>query len=271
MFVTVIFLTCFCVINSKYDRLSRYPYEDENARYLIKKYMSDEDIEYIIDYAITPGYFIKYIECPDFNIYHVDAYDKAGAFYWYADKNDVVKLVETIYNFDNSEDIDYYMSLLGNYHFDEMSYYLNHQDEFEGLMLSDNPSEFSDEIESDKTVGIYAPRDMFANGNVVLNENALYAYETSLNEINETFNCSNFGGIKESDSYLSYKDLKERNANPGRNIHQLGNSVDIDLSNSIFLNNADYVTMKDIFESHGFEIDECMFSEFHLTYKGDIQ
>ena len=46
IFIAII---CLTIMNIKYDRLSRYPYQEKEAREIIDKYLSDEEIEYIIE------------------------------------------------------------------------------------------------------------------------------------------------------------------------------------------------------------------------------
>ncbi|MFQ8583255.1 MAG: hypothetical protein ACLSA6_12395 [Holdemania massiliensis] len=51
--VAVLCAGCLIVMNIRYDRLSRYPYQDPKSRELIDEYLSDADIEYIIEYSIA--------------------------------------------------------------------------------------------------------------------------------------------------------------------------------------------------------------------------
>lgn len=74
--VVFVFLICLYYMNRRFNRLSRYPYDDKNATRLIDKYMSDKDIEYIIEYSIAPKYIVDFIESPRFSIYHVADYDE---------------------------------------------------------------------------------------------------------------------------------------------------------------------------------------------------
>lgn len=74
--IIVIFMICLYFLNIRFDRLSRYPYNDDYARELIDQYMSDEDIEYLIEYSIAPNTFVDFIASPGFSIYHIDYYNE---------------------------------------------------------------------------------------------------------------------------------------------------------------------------------------------------
>ena len=81
-----IFLLIFCAIiagcciwkmNQSYDPLARYPYATDTNRQIILKYMSDDDIDYIITQKIKPEQFLDFIEEPDFSIHNTLFYSMA--------------------------------------------------------------------------------------------------------------------------------------------------------------------------------------------------
>ena len=78
-------------MNVKFDRLSRYPYEGEKMREIISEHLTDEEIEYIIQYSIAPVHFMDYIECPSFNIYHIDQYNHTKDIAFYLSNEEVVE------------------------------------------------------------------------------------------------------------------------------------------------------------------------------------
>ena len=73
--VAVLCAGCLIVMNIRYDRLSRYPYQDPKSRELIDEYLSDADIEYIIEYSIAPSTFVPYIQAERFSVYHAPEYN----------------------------------------------------------------------------------------------------------------------------------------------------------------------------------------------------
>ena len=51
----LLFLCCYQIINQRYDELSRYQYANNENRDLILEYMSDEEINYLIDRQYEPS------------------------------------------------------------------------------------------------------------------------------------------------------------------------------------------------------------------------
>ena len=47
----------------------------KTERTIIEKNLNDQEIEYIVEYAIEPDYFMRYIYYEKFNIYHVEQYN----------------------------------------------------------------------------------------------------------------------------------------------------------------------------------------------------
>ncbi len=58
-----IVFSCLAVMNHHYDSLARYPYRDQKSRELIKQYLNEEEIAYIIEYSIPPNMFIAFRNC----------------------------------------------------------------------------------------------------------------------------------------------------------------------------------------------------------------
>ena len=97
IFVTcllVIAIVCIGIMNIKYDRLSRYPYQDEESRKIIDEYLTDEEIEYIIEYSIATNVFISFIDCEGFNIYHASEYKQLSNLLWQEKPENIVQMVE---------------------------------------------------------------------------------------------------------------------------------------------------------------------------------
>ena len=64
--VVVMYSVCMYFMNIRFNRLSRYPYKNDRAIKLIDTYLTDEEIDYIIEYSVDYRYFIDYIECKGF-------------------------------------------------------------------------------------------------------------------------------------------------------------------------------------------------------------
>ena len=76
-FCAVIALTCIFKMNESYDPLARYPYADASNRDTILKYLSDDDIDYIVTQKIKPEQFMDFIELEDFKIHNTLLYSMA--------------------------------------------------------------------------------------------------------------------------------------------------------------------------------------------------
>ena len=87
-------VACYYIMNQRYDRLSRYPYQDKDDRALIDQYLNDEQIEYIIEYSIAPKSFVQYLGCNGFNIYHISEYNMLSDYLGYGSACDFVSKIE---------------------------------------------------------------------------------------------------------------------------------------------------------------------------------
>ena len=85
---------------------------------MIKEYMDEREIKYIIDYAIDPIYFMKYINCPGFLAYHINYYNEAANHFYYLNDYEIVDIVEKILakNIDLNSVYDKY----AYYHYDAL-------------------------------------------------------------------------------------------------------------------------------------------------------
>lgn len=274
--VIAIFGVCLSIMNKRFDRLSRYPYENPQARELINKYMSDEEIEFIIEYSIDPSYFIDYIDCCGFNVYHVDAYDEAKGYCWYLSNGNIVDLVEKIYAKSDANMINDTLRLLSKYNYEEVIYFLEKGDEYGGSsMLYENPEDKHIVFNADTCIGIHNPYDIIIGMNYSLKDEAYENFDKVIEEVNKEFKCSDFGGIEILSSYLSYKELEEIHKSipqviPGHNEHQTGLAIDINIKDSIFNENSNYVKFKEILSHYGFRISKCDLSEYHLRYNPEF-
>ena len=125
LIVSIIFLTTLCYIymNRNYDSLSRYPYGTSKERELIKKYLDEREIKYIIDYSIDPNLFMDYMIYPSFIAYHIEEYNVAASHFYNLNKYEIVDVVERLYekNIDLNTVLNKYMYL----HYDEILKDLN--------------------------------------------------------------------------------------------------------------------------------------------------
>lgn len=92
--IIIISLGCFGLMVRNFDILSRYPYQNDKARALIKEFLTKDEIEYIIEYSIEPNHFLRYIEAEDFNVFNSDLYNQLDVISWDLSPVQVVELAE---------------------------------------------------------------------------------------------------------------------------------------------------------------------------------
>lgn len=109
--IVALFIICYCTINVKYDRLARYSFGTTSQRKKIEEKLTDKEIEYIVEYAIEPDYFIHYLDCYRFNIYHIDSYNHFRELFPSFGVNDSVTIVEKLSLIGKDND-DFYYSIL---------------------------------------------------------------------------------------------------------------------------------------------------------------
>ena len=118
-------------MNTKYDRLARYPYDDQETRALIDKYLNDDEIEYLIEYSIAPVLIKDFIEVRDFNVYHAGDYYNLAQRKWELSNKEIVEITEKTIDFMPMDDLVKY---LDNYSYDELDAWLD-----KGSKLEDCP------------------------------------------------------------------------------------------------------------------------------------
>ena len=110
--ICLLFIVCYSIINTKYDRLARYPFGTTSERKIIEKELNDQEIDYIVEYAIEPDFFMKYIQFDKFNIYHVEQYNHFASLFPQFTIDDTIKIVERLYLLNKAND-EFYSTLTG--------------------------------------------------------------------------------------------------------------------------------------------------------------
>ena len=116
--ILLIFGASFYRMNLHFNRLSRYPYDDEEAKRLIDKYMNDQDIEYIIEYSIAPDNFIDFIQSKYFSVYRYPAYQKLQEIRWDLPPEEIVFEVEYLFN--HVDNLDEAIERMAGHSFEEV-------------------------------------------------------------------------------------------------------------------------------------------------------
>ena len=78
--VTVFFIVCFTIINTKYDEFYRIQGIDNECRILIEQYLNDEDKKILIENSYSTDRFLPYITINGFSMANLEYYElvKAG-------------------------------------------------------------------------------------------------------------------------------------------------------------------------------------------------
>ncbi len=248
LFVTAIFLSSFSFMNYNYDPLSRYPYQNKEDRELIKQYLNDDEIEYIIEYSIAPSLFVDFIKENDFNIYHAKEYFDLSKLQWNESKSNIVKMVEETRDNMSVEVLNAYLI---HYSYSELYYWLKHGDEFNpSSTFVINAGDMSAYVDDNNTIGIRTPFNLqilnedipTLNNNEVIVDIAIQQPLNDLcNAIKQEFSSGKCGGLLVENGYISYQQQKSlfegavavygsKAINyefyPGHSEHQLGLAID---------------------------------------------
>ena len=148
--VVLLAALCIGIMNLQYDRLSRYPYQDPQARALIDEYLSDEEISYIIEYSIAPSEFVQYLGIPGFSIYHAAFYHQVSDSIWYLNNENIVYIVELAREKMSMEQLTHYLL---NYDFDSVVRYLKEGDTYlSSSVLVENPNDLNAIVDDQHTL-----------------------------------------------------------------------------------------------------------------------
>lgn len=262
--IILLFSVCLGYMNHNFDRLSRYPYENKEARALIDRYLNDDEIEYIIEYSIAPYEFIDYIKEPKFNIYHTYYYREVKGVAWYLKDNEIVDFCEDIIKLDAQEEA---LSLLDEYYYNEvLDWIINHDIYNKEAKLIDNPNSIEAYLDENYTVGIRSPyplisQDVFEtlnNKEILIKDIILEPLENLYKAMKFDLGTYQMRDIYMSNGYISYdeqKSLYEQATSkyyPGHNEHQLGLAVDLNTYKGDFKESKFYAWLKDNAHKYGF-------------------
>ncbi|MFI3283860.1 MAG: D-alanyl-D-alanine carboxypeptidase family protein [Erysipelotrichaceae bacterium] len=243
--ITIISFVCFGLMVRNFDTLSRYPYDNDTARELIKEYLIKDEIEYIIEYSIEPNYFIRFIAAEDFNIYHSDVYNEIDQLSWDLGPHDIVELVEDSYG---QYSIDEISDLLAVYSGITVHDWVSNRSDFDlNATLSTNPYAYDTMLNDQITVfttnainlEVIDPSYHLKEDDLLLNAEALTYLEAMCAVISEELEITPCGGLYIDAAYRSYNDemviYKQALSNgytiadydlPGHSEHQLGLAID---------------------------------------------
>lgn len=290
--ILLISILCLSFMNTNYDKLSRYPYEGEESRELIKEHLNDDEIEYIIEYKIAPATFIAYIQEDGFNIYHASEYRTLHNFLWKETPKTIVSMVEKTRD---AMDVYTLSNYCIHYSFDEILYWIQNGDKYQvDSQLITNAGNVNAYVDDFHTLSTRVPFNLqVLDSNiptvnddeiivdVALQEPLKEMCQALSTEINSSKNC---GGLLVSNGYISYEEQKKlyddaielqgENVDkfefkPGHSEHQLGLSVDFvvdGIDNNIFYKTEQYDWLMKNAHRFGF-VQTYKISNINLTNK----
>ena len=300
--VVLFSVCCLEILNVKYDSLARYPYEDENSRKLIRQYLTEEEIEYIIEYSIPPNMFIAYIQEDGFSIYHAAEYKKLSESQWDKSPAMIVKMVEETRNLMTTDQLASYLAP-GNYKYEDIQYYIqNEMDEDCSLIAyAMNTDAYPD---ATHTLSTRKPSLQYLSEEIPTKDGAVIEVNEALQQpllslcggITSTLSDAHAcGGLQIERGYVShtkqkraYGEAEETDgedagfyvSKPGHDEHQLGLAVDFSiegLSDEEFEKTIQYQWLEENAWKYGFmetwnEDDEALTEHqaepYHFRYVG---
>ena len=271
LIVTVISLICLLYMNSYYDPLSRYPYDiTETQKKNIVNRLNENDIEYIIEYAIAPEEFYRYLLCNNFSIYRINEYNRLLGNYPTLDNQTIVNyyyFMEMKYGDDIDEQLrDHY------YVHDVVNYYLDYPNAAPLVIEAGNLDTY---VDADHSVGYYTPKNLTEvetsyGENILLREEAASALENMLAAMNSNLDKDVLKGFVINQGYVSYRVLNEMDPDiaPGTSDYQLGLSVVFNGGDSSFKESDIYQWLMNNASRYGF----VCYSDrepYHFRYVGN--
>ena len=269
--VVLLAALCIGIMNLQYDRLSRYPYQDPQARALIDEYLTNDEISYIIEYSIAPSEFIDYLNASGFSIYHIEYYKQVRNSIWYLNNENIVYVVELARE---KMTMDQLIDYLLNYDFDSVVRYLLENDEYlKGSALVANPYDLDAVVDHQHTLSSRMLFDAIAIASLpsttsepVIASSVVVEPVKAMciaieSELDNGLTC---GGLMVESAYLSYNQQVTRyesqmyileNDLPGQSEHQLGTSLDFvvrDVEQAKFKDTVQYDWLKENAHRFGF-------------------
>ena len=211
VFCALIAMACMFQMNETYDPLARYPYADESNRDTILKYLSDDDIDYIVTQKIRPEQFMDFIELEDFKIHNTLLYSMAL---------DVQEQSEEfIVNFMNKyrdrfgyED---WKRVLKNYSYEDLVTFFETEEEAHLVLEPQDPYVILDEEHS---IYKYVPDSLVEYGGVVVKKSLVKNLQEMQSDYYSIMNGQDSLVLVEG--YTSYEDIMSTHVNLQNEIGQ---------------------------------------------------
>lgn len=217
-------------MNFRYDSLSRYPYKiSEEKKELIKKHLSESEINYIIEWSIAPNDFIPLLEYNNFNIYNLDKYEKFQKKLYYLDQAEVINFYESVKE-KNEEEV---LMFLDSYYYSELLDYYNKND---GTFLIKNPNDLKAYVDdqygiSTRFYNDTTTIDFLNNPDDIKLRTILYNdFKEFCAVIDDKFDSRDCGYHSIIRGFMTYDEISNLNSDeiiPGHSEYQLGLAFDL--------------------------------------------
>ena len=236
----------------RFNRLSRYPYTEymsEKEKNLVQEHLSNNEIEYIIEYSISPREYIRYIEEKKFNIYHTTEYNALSSTHPELTVTEIVELVETSGDTFEMSQLD---NLLYSYSAQTILTWIQQKDPYnKESVLIDYPINLDALVTHERTVSTFEPYHLEVLTEVpTLDNKKEIQVEKRVKEpllalcqaiVEEKISTRVCGGLVVVNGYVSYEEqieifqqAKENHGQdvlfyadyPGHSEHQLGLTID---------------------------------------------
>ena len=234
LFVVLFSVACLEFMNLRYDSLARYPYKDETSKDLIRNYLSQDEIEYIIEYSIPPNMFIAYIREPGFSIYHAAEYKRLSESQWNKSPAEIVRMVEETRTLMSVEELELYF-MEGNYAYEDVSRWVKNEAP-EGIQLVTYAFNLDTYLDHDHSVSsrvpylVNLPEEIPSSSSEIrISEELIQPLQALCGGITTGLSSSRAcAALQVTKGYVSYDDTAQTDNDyaPGHDEHQLGLAVD---------------------------------------------
>ncbi|MEG0313998.1 MAG: M15 family metallopeptidase [Erysipelotrichaceae bacterium] len=156
--LVLLFITCFSIMDKRYDPLARYPYATKENREDILKYITKpDDINYLIQQQLKPDDFMPYINLSNFDIHNVVYYDLAFS----KQPKDKQFIIDFVNNYRSYFDYNSFNVLLNNYNYDNLKKSFDTLGSYNPkATLVINPSDMNLILKNNQSLGYYVPTNL---------------------------------------------------------------------------------------------------------------
>ncbi|MBQ0065527.1 MAG: D-alanyl-D-alanine carboxypeptidase family protein [Firmicutes bacterium] len=201
VFCLLVAIGCLYTVGETSDPLARYTQDlSEGQKHLILQYLSDDDIDYMIDSQLKPDDFMKFIKIDGFNIKNAKLYTTALATQK-ASKTEIVNFVNKYRSHFTKNSLKNYLTYYS--YTDLINFYETEQVLNPQLNLMENPENPYLILSSNGSIYKYAPQDLVEFKDIQVRTAMVEDLETMMADYKSTLNQS----MKFLNGYKTYESL----------------------------------------------------------------